>query len=585
MRAWNRVWTLGLRPALLLGFGIGVCLYCGRRGYMPLDQSIVFDGGWRILCGQVPFRDYVAPNGFPIHALQAIFFALFGVNWFAYCLHAALVNGLFTLCVDRLLRVLGAPPALALPYAAASALVLAPPLGVPYMDTHAFFFSAVAIWLAVEGRLRERRGRGATGIWAAAAVVLGLAGLSKQIPSAFALAVVVAIAAWDDLRGLPRRAAGMAAGGGGLVAALAGGGLAAGVDPGRVVHYFFTLPASEGPRRLAEAGASLGALARDLLELAPGSLAAVQIAFVLGLARARRTPGAWAPAALAQALLGVCLAFAVLTLNQVELALPYLFLAVGLAHIGLRRLAAGAPRAQQRALRALGAAVLIVALFEAGRFHERVNLSRVANDIRWDPAVAERAAPRLPDALAFLQWQVPRVVPYDAADLAAVADFLGAQDRGFLLLGDASILYGLTGHESAGPALWYHPGLTLPRPNDPGMRAYEDWLLERMESLDVRYLVLEGRETWNHVTLDDFPRLSERVRHKLTPRRRFGGFRVVDLVGDRSSDRPPAAGAAQAGPAGATSARTARSTRPADTRAESASGRGSSGGADQASKT
>ena len=36
--------------------------YYGPRGFMPLDHSVVFDGGWRILDGQVPFRDYTTPN-------------------------------------------------------------------------------------------------------------------------------------------------------------------------------------------------------------------------------------------------------------------------------------------------------------------------------------------------------------------------------------------------------------------------------------------------------------------------------------------------------------------------------------------
>lgn len=505
---------------------------------MPLDHSIVFDGGWRVLCGQLPFRDYVAPNGFPVHALQALFFALFGVSWLAYCLHAAIVNGLFVLCVDRILRLQGLRARLALPYAAASGLVLAPPLGVPYMDTHAFFFSGVAIWLALEGRRREPQGRRAAWAWAAAAVALGLAGLSKQIPSAFALPVVVAIALAGGSGPLARRAAWMAAGGGGLVGVLAAAGFAWDVDPVLLGSYFFALPAGEAPRRLADAADGLGTLARDWLALGWGCLASVQIAFALCLARARRDPTALGPAALAQGLLLVCLAFAVLTLNQVELALPYLFVATGLAHASLLRLAESDRLApgRARALRALGAAVLIAAGADAWRFHERVNLPRTANDIRWDPAVAADAAPALPPALAFLRWQVPPVVPYDARDLGSLVDFLAAQPQGFLLIGDASILYGLTGHRSAAPALWLHPGLSLPRPGTADMAAYEDWLLERIEASGVRYLVLEGRHTWNHVTLDDFPRLSERVRRKKTPRRRFGAFRVVDLVGQRQAD-------------------------------------------------
>jgi hypothetical protein len=39
-----------LEPARLAGlflFALAIALHYGRRGFMPLDQSIIFDGGWR----------------------------------------------------------------------------------------------------------------------------------------------------------------------------------------------------------------------------------------------------------------------------------------------------------------------------------------------------------------------------------------------------------------------------------------------------------------------------------------------------------------------------------------------------------
>ncbi len=68
--------------------GLLVNLSFARMGFMPLDHSIVFDGGWRMLNGQVPWRDFVTPFGVVPSAMQAIFFALLGTTWFAFCLHA-----------------------------------------------------------------------------------------------------------------------------------------------------------------------------------------------------------------------------------------------------------------------------------------------------------------------------------------------------------------------------------------------------------------------------------------------------------------------------------------------------------------
>ena len=80
---------------LLFAIGLGVNLTFGRRGFLPLDQSIVFDGGWRLVSGQIPFHDFVAPSGLVPSAIQAAFVSVLGVSWFAYCLHASIVNGLF----------------------------------------------------------------------------------------------------------------------------------------------------------------------------------------------------------------------------------------------------------------------------------------------------------------------------------------------------------------------------------------------------------------------------------------------------------------------------------------------------------
>jgi hypothetical protein len=239
---------------------------------------------------------------------------------------------------------------------------------------------------------------------------------------------------------------------------------------------------------------------------------------------------------LAQALLLVGLVFAVVTLNQEEMAVAYLFLAAGLAHLSLtqaRAQLASHPRLRIAA-RAAAALVLVVAIRDGVSFARQVDATRIVNDIRWDPSIAERNAPELHPDLAFMGWQVPAVVPYDARDLTQLAVFLAAKPRGFLLIGDATVLYGLTGKESPAPALWLHPGLTVPLPGTKAMTDYENWLLERIASLDVRYLVLEGRHTWNHVTVEHFPRIEAMVRSNRIVAR-FGAFRVVDLAaGDRS---------------------------------------------------
>jgi hypothetical protein len=522
-------------------------MYYGRRGYMPLDQSIVFDGGWRVLSGQVPFRDYHAPNGFAVHALQAAFFALFGVNWLAYCLHAAVVNGAFAVLVRGLLARMGLQGAAAWLWGALSALVLYPPFGVPYMDQHAFFFSFAAVALAVGARRAERRGGGPrAAAWIALPPVLLLAGLSKQIPSAFAVPLVLAVAFADRPADALRRLRGLALGTGACAALLALAVPALGMDLERIDTYFRRLPAEEGARRYAYLTEGLLERMRHTGELlglrTVGAVHAAAALALLGHAlaplwRGRARERLLAPlraALLGEALLAICLLFIALTSNQREIGVPFVFAAGGLVHAALERARDSLLRARRVWLaawpRLAGLLLAAVAAADGWRFTSSVNATRTVNDIDWDPWAAGLAAPLVPRGLDFLCWQVPPSVPYGAAELRDVLEFLREADAPFLWFGDASIAYGLAGQPSAFPALWFHPGLTLPLAGDPRAAEFEELVLERIAALGVRYVVLEGEHTWiRRLTLADFPRLQALVEARRVASERFGPFEVIDL--------------------------------------------------------
>ena len=187
-----------LRPALECGLlsllAIALVLHYGRRGFMPLDQSIVFDGGWRTLHGQVPYRDYITPFGVPSFVIQAGFFAVFGVSWLAYVLHAAVLNALFALGVLALLRLLGASRWIALPAAALSAVVFYPPAGTGFADQDSFFFVLFAVLAAVAAAATESRRR-ALALWGAVPPLILVATLCKPVPGVLAIPLVLVVAA------------------------------------------------------------------------------------------------------------------------------------------------------------------------------------------------------------------------------------------------------------------------------------------------------------------------------------------------------------------------------------------------------
>jgi len=537
--------------AALFAIGVALSLAYGRRGYMPLDQSIVFDGGWRLLSGQVPFRDFHAPNGFVPHLIQAGFFAVLGVNWFAYCLHAAVVNGLFAVVAFEVLFFAGSKPAHAFFYAALSALVLYPPFGVPYMDQHAFFFSllAVAVALAARTSARERARRW---LFFALPWVFALAYLSKQIPSVFVFPVALAIALWPG-PGFVRRLALVAAGALAVACALALVLALLEVDLARLDYYFRELPAQEGGRRidkyvpnLREASQRMGRTEErfGLWAIALVRVPGPALAFVFGLAAwaaRRRAPEVGRAllrsaglALFAVALLFVCFGFIALTSNQAEIGMPYVFVSLALIDLAIRGGAGAAIQLGARGGRYAGSVLALgfacVAAHDAWRFNEDVNETRTVNDIAWDPSIAERAAADLPEGLEFLRWQVPeRMVKYTPADLRGLIAYLRSRPENVLLVSDASIVYGLAGKRSMAPSLWFHPKLTIPPPESPWFGDYEDELIEKLEREDLRLVVLEGEKTWIGRKLSDWPRFEALVLARTRGEVNFGPFRVLEL--------------------------------------------------------
>ena len=108
MRKINKLIINILLIIIVSLFSFLICLHYGRIGFMPLDQSIVFDGAWRILSGQIPFRDFYTPIGLTPIFIQALFFKYFGLSWFCYVLHAAIFNSIFCILIFSILRLLGA---------------------------------------------------------------------------------------------------------------------------------------------------------------------------------------------------------------------------------------------------------------------------------------------------------------------------------------------------------------------------------------------------------------------------------------------------------------------------------------------
>ena len=508
----------------LFGLGVSVNLVFGRRGFMPLDQSIVFDGGWRLLSGQVPFRDFAAPSGLVPAALQVPFFRLFGVTWFALCLHASVVNGLFCAAVYALLRLCGSTRVDAAFFGGLSAFFFYPPTGTPFMDQHSFFFMTLMWLAAAAGTVAS--GRLELVAWAAVPILFTLGFFSGQIPVSFG---AVCVAVWIACH--PGRATRWLAG-------LAVGAVCVGVcltlavwlwriDWRRALTYSVVFPLRVGGDRTVRAGI-IGPLrfvaatlvyfpARVKLWSLDAALATTIPLLILHRSSRRWRLQLWV---LVSCILATAAFMAYTrTLIQSGLALAMVIVAVAIAAMrdALPKVAAAAAIA----------IVALAALRDTAVFVATVDSPRIEH-VRYDPREADRAEGHLPPGLAFMRWS-RGPSPYEPDEMTALIRFLREADGNFLLIGDASILYGLAGKPSVSPVLWLDPGQTVPQLRSPEFARFEAELLERVRRDNVRRIVLERPSTWTRVSLDAFPRLVELTKAGACGERPFGGTRVIEL--------------------------------------------------------
>lgn len=525
-------------PRLGLGLFAFLCAFeAGQRGFFAYDQSIVFDGGYRIYSGQVPYRDFLLWTGPVAYALQALFFGWLGVNYAAYLVSTAIFNvGATFLAVAVVRCVFPASPRLAYGAGMLTAIWFYPPFGTFAAEQTAFFFGLAALWLTLRiMRLDPGRRWAGPALAGGAGVLAFMAVLSKQHAGVYLLPLCPLVFLVGDAPGHRRAAVHCASFGLGFVVSLLAfwWWLWAASDAQRFVQYVLVLPGQLGWARLLRKGIG-GLLKALLIGVGPRSIRPVVVGMELAAFLAawrllqsrnatRQPTPRWE--------LVACLLCAYLTHfqhlltytmdNQSINGLPYLGVIVAMG-LGLLRRAwpIWAP-----ALRAVGAVSLGVPLLVGAR----VALAREVHE-----ALAGAAFRTPIDVAAWkpLRWGQPTTLHRTAiheADVVRLYRDLMRRGRNFFIFPDFTILYGLTGRPSPQPIVAFNKGLTYPLEPDPSLEA---WIVEELERHQVEVVVIEEVSYRNagdsRETLRDFPGLEAYLRTTFRESDRIGIFTIYE---------------------------------------------------------
>lgn len=575
-RAGNRlsrrlnVMVLIVGSIALSAFAFGWVWRVGHRGLFMLDESIVFDGAWRVQQGQVPYRDFVMPFGPVTFWLQAAMFRCFGVDFSTMVLTAALLSVLATLFATRLIwRLTSGSVSWSMLGGLLTAVWYQAPFGVPWLEQTAFFFDLLALLLIVEGRFVKR---GAACYFALAGVASALSVLSKQNAGGLFVGVCLGCLCLPFSRALGRALRAVVAySAGGLLAALVFlAWLVLRSSPQAFFHYWFSISAGVGWARVAY-WKILGTLTfqpllgSSIVLFIVSSLVG-SAALVRAHARVGTLPGAdlrlpiagWLCLALPQfhsffqlttnndapnnnAFVGVCAALAGFLLAEClggvlglhfrgekgtfELALPrralpctlLLMVSVALYSVGEGMIIAWTRNVQE---------------FEGASFDEPLLVPRARGLLWGEPTrITPQFCGGLGEMCKLSAADADRERPLQIlrkADFEGIALELQRRQQNFFVFPDATILYGLLGRPSPQPLLYFHPGQSY-SPRD--QSELDHRILQSLQDNQVELLVIERASFMGtHKLLTAFPALNAWFEHDFRSVMEIGNYRLFERV-------------------------------------------------------
>lgn len=499
----------------LVAFGFLIVWVTGHWGVNVMDHSILFDGGYRIYQGQVPYKDFFMAYPPGTLWVQALFFWLWGLDFSALVLPAALANAAGVGMAMGMTWKLFPRDRLA---AAVSGLFTAVwflgPFGALQHEQLAFLFDLAALWLIV--RCPAPAARVAAGLSLACAMLCKQNAGGMFVPVVLLAVVLQHVPKW-------RRIA--------LDWALIIGGMAAGLalfaswvwlysDWSMFVLHAVRIPSSFGLLRLlADPAATLGSLLRlgmpgPLYPLGLPLAALVLAGFVGGVRKGDVTVRL--AGGIAFTFLIFSALFQVSALNDRSNSLPFLGLVCGW---GL----AAAQRTNSKRL-PLAAALLILPLGVAGLAIDLVRAVHQPKPVDYSEKLSIPAMRRV-------SWANPTYIgefTISRQEWEGLYNYLMARPGNFFIFPDATIFYGITGRPSPQPFLYFVRGHSF---SDADIPRVDAAILSSLQHHNIQTFVWEER-TFMHTanTLTLFPQTNAWLHTNFRKTRNFGIFQVWERL-------------------------------------------------------
>lgn len=521
------------------------CYRCGIRGFFPLDQSIVYDGAWRIIQGQIPFKDFICPIGPIAFLYQAELFCIFGVNFNAYVVGAAILNALGSIATFLIIKKLY-PNMIASPLIGAiiCAVCFFSPMGTTYPDQMSLFFCLVSLlaYLLAFNNLKEALSDDQKiGLEESACncndikfsyVLVTFSGflwmlafLTKQNFAAlfFPLFPVLMLLAffeklYDMLKVLLVFIGGIA-----ICAILFSLWLFIYSSPLNFWVYFFQIPFNEGMRRFDLDVSTFF----TIVFFAFWGFVCIAFFIIRKLRNSVINKLLLFAASITVFLLIYIYVMLKTTNNNPINGLGLSGVGMGLAFSMVRHW-----KSRCKVWKNIASFSLFIFCVCFFVFCLYSSWTRKANDFFPN---AEYVKFSFPPTIIPMEWAEPtpagtiggRRVIIKKHEVASLLKYLINSDSKFFIFADFTALYGFTGKPSPQPLLWFHKGLTYPKKYD---KHLDEWIVESLKKNKIDTVVFE-EASWlgSYMMLNDFPLLNRYIMSGFEKKGSFGIYSIYKL--------------------------------------------------------
>jgi 4-amino-4-deoxy-L-arabinose transferase-like glycosyltransferase len=493
----------------------------GHLGLFLMDHSIIFESGYRVYLGQVPYKDFLMSYLPALAWLQGLFFRLFGVSFSSMVLPAAIFNAAGSAMAMRIVWILfPGNKLLTLACGLLTALWFQAPFGSMMHEQTGFTFNLAALWLLWEA---WTAGRGAIWLAAAAGVLVFGGVLSKQNAGGFFIPVCLAVLAMQWAPAWKKMAAALAGFSGGFGAAMAvfTFWLFRYSDPASFQRSTLEIPAAFARQRLfgkpiVSIRTLIGHFTPLAIELMLPVLYFTALALiVVGLGRSGvKRREVWMAPLLALLLLGYEQLFQLTAWNDPQNCVPFIGLAFALVAAAFSEamldgdltfsMAGGELRIRRRVLRRAAyvtAGVYFTLVAAEGYVDDVSRMVHFGRGVQFSGTVNTARADRL-------VWAHPTMVrdtELPKEEFEEVIAWLSRRPGNFFVFPDGTILYGLLGRVPPQPMLYFLQGHSY-RLSD--SEYLDGQILAELERNNVQSFVFE-RDSFmqENRRLGNFPRV------------------------------------------------------------------------------